>query len=132
MKELIGKKITGIFVNEYQSELIFNTDQGLIGYYTLTDCCDETWFADIIGVSALLGGVVQSSEEVPMVEISDNRTRQEIDKIYGIKIKTDKGYVDIIFRNSSNGYYNGSIELFIPEEAILFDKMTAITDDWHA
>lgn len=36
---------------------------------------------------------------------------------------------DIVFRNSSNGYYGGSIELLKRE---LPEGMIAITDDWQA
>lgn len=131
MKKLIGKKITGLRINEDQSVLAFYTDQGVIAYETRGDCCSETWFADITGVSALLGGTVQTANEVSMdgYNVKDGRTRQEYDEAYGVKLTTDKGYSDIVFRNSSNGYYGGSIELLKRE---LPDGMTAITDDWHA
>jgi hypothetical protein len=131
MKELISKKITGMRINDDQSVLAFDTDQGTVAYGAWGDCCSETWFADITGVSALLGGTVQTADEVSMegYNVEDGRTRQEYDEAYGVKLTTDKGYADIVFRNSSNGYYGGSIELLkrdLPED------MTAITDDWHA
>lgn len=131
MKELIGKKITGLRINEDQSVLVFDTDQGVIAYDAWGDCCSETWFADITGVSALLGGTVQTAEKVIMdgYNVEDGRTRQEYDEAYGYKLTTDKGYADIVFRNSSNGYYGGSIELLKRE---LPEGMTAIADDWHA
>lgn len=131
MKELIGKKISGLRINEDQSILMFDTDQGAVGYVTYGDCCSETWFADITGVSAMLGGTVQTAEEVSMdgYNVEDGRTRQEYDEAYGYKLTTDKGYADIVFRNSSNGYYGGSIELL---KRGLPDGMTAIVDDWHA
>ena len=54
---------------------------------------------------------------------------QECDEAYGYKLTTDKGYADIVFRNSSNGNYGGSIELLKRE---LPEGMIAITDDWQA
>lgn len=131
MKKLIGKKIAGLRINEDQSVLAFDTDQGVIAYDALGDCCSETWFADITGVSALLGGTVQTADEVSMdgYNVEDGRTRQEWDEAYGVKLTTEKGYADIVFRNSSNGYYGGSIELLKRE---LPESMTAIEDDWHA
>ena len=131
MKKLIGKKIAGLRINEDQSVLAFDTDQGVIAYDALGDCCSETWFADITGVSALLGGTVQTADEVSMdgYTVEDGRTRQDFDAAYGVKITTDKGYSDIVFRNSSNGYYGGSIR---PLRREMPDGMTAITDDWHA
>ena len=131
MNELIGKKITGMWVNNDQSILAFDTDKGVVAYITWEDCCSETWFADITGVSALLGGTVQTADEVSMdgYNVEDGRTRQECDEAYGYKLTTDKGYADIVFRNSSNGYYGGSIELLKRE---LPEGMIAITDDWQA
>lgn len=131
MKELIGKKISRLWINEYQSILVFDTNQGAVGYETYGDCCSESWFADITGVSAMLGGTVQAVEEVSMdgYNVEDGRARQEYDEAYGYKLTTDKGYADIVFRNSSNGYYGGSLELLRRK---LPENMTAIGDDWHA
>lgn len=131
MEQLIGKKIVGLRINEDQSVLAFYTDQGVIAYETRGDCCSETWFADITGVSALLGGAVQTADKVNMdgYNVEDGRTRQQHDEAYGVKLTTDKGYCDIVFRNSSNGYYGGSIWRLKRE---MPDGMTAITDDWHA
>lgn len=131
MKELIGKKITGLRINEDQSVLAFDTDQGVIAYDAWGECCSETWFADITGVSALIGGTVRTADEVNMegYNVEDGRTRQEYDEAYGYKLTTDKGYTDIVFRNSSNGYYGGSIDPLRGEPP---EGMTAITDDWHA
>lgn len=130
MKELIGKTVSGLRVNDDQSVLTFNHPDGTnTSYDTYGDCCSETWFADITGVLALLGGKVIGVEDVRMESVDDGRTRQDEDKFYGVKLKTDKGFVDIVYRNSSNGYYGGSIELLRRE---LPEGMTAITDDWQA
>lgn len=132
MKKLIGKTITGLFVDEHQINLVFthpNNEQ--TRYETYADCCSETWFADITGVSALLGSTVLEVENMDLPETEDGRTRQECDQFYGVKLKTTKGYVDIIYRNSSNGYYGGSIIYesgMLPEE----HQLSAITEDWSA
>jgi len=131
MKKLIGKKINGISINDDQSILSFDTDHGQVNYLAYGDCCSESWFADITGVSAMLGGSVQTAEEIGMegYDVKDGRTRQEYDEAYGYKLTTDKGYADIVFRNSSNGYYGGNLEDY---KKALPDGMTAITDDWYA
>ena len=131
MKELIGKRITQISVNDDQSILSFATDGGTVSYQTYGDCCSESWFADITGVDALLGGTVQSADEVNMdgYNVEDGRTRQVYDEAYGWKLRTDKGYADIVFRNSSNGYYGGWMELF---GGALPDTMVTIFEDWSA
>lgn len=97
------------------------------------DCCSESWVADILGVEALRGGTVASVEDSPLEEdydLEDGRCRRECDKVYGYRLVTDKGRADIIFRNSSNGYYGGwlnSID-YRPAGHDLFE----IVDDWSS
>lgn len=132
MKKLIGKKINGISINGDQSILSFDTDQGRVNYIAYGYCCSDSWFSDITGMSALIGGTVASAKMVSMngYNVDDGRCRQEEDTAYGWKLTTNKGYADIVFRNSSNGYYGGSLEdydlLALPED------MTVIAGDWHA
>lgn len=130
MNELIGKKILSIHINDDQSILAFNTAQGVVAYEVEGDCFSESWFADITGVNALLGATVQSAEEVDLenYNVNDGRCRQEEDEVYGVKLITDKGYADIVFRNSSNGFYGGWINFYKGE---LPENMTEITgNDW--
>lgn len=131
MKELMGKTIEAIFVGEGEHEITFKTDTGYLTYIADGDCCSETWFADILGVSALIGGTVTSVEEAEIVHDDDgSRTRQEYDKVYGFKITTNKGYADIAFRNSSNGYYGGWID-GVTHDAPSTNAQP-ITEDWSA
>ena len=132
MQELIGKTVTNILINQTQTVLKFETDGGTVAYYVDGDCCSESWFADIIGVECLLGQKVLTSERVIWDEIidDDGRSLQDEDKIYCIKLITTKGYIDIIFRNSSNGYYGGWIELC--EYVNHYEKFSEITEDWAA
>lgn len=127
MKELISCTINTIELDKNkQHYLRFNTDSGAILYQTEGDCCSETWFADLIGVDYLLNAKVTTVEEIQREEVidsdagygqrtiknynlNDGRGRQDYDQVYGYKITTNKGTADIIFRNSSNGYYGGYI-----------------------
>ncbi len=133
MKELIGKKINSIQIDENQETLFFNTDDGVIVYKTYGECCSDTWFADIIGVKALIGEIVNYVEDISMdfYNTDDGRCRQDYDEAYGVKLKTSKGTTDIIYRNSSNGYYGGDIYLMKDGSGIDFKKVD-ITDDWSA
>lgn len=133
MKELIGRKITGISISEDHETLAFETDKGTIVYTALGGCCSESWFADITGVCELLrGGAVKTVETIDMdgYNVDDGRCRQECDEAYGFKLTTSSGYTDIVFRNSSNGYYGGWLDGGTWCEPP--DGMKAIVDDWHA
>lgn len=80
-------------------------------YETYADCCSETWFSDIVGVANLFQQKIMAIEILEFGEVEDGRSRQEVDEAYGVKLKTTSGYVDIAYRNSSNGYYGGSVSL---------------------
>lgn len=136
MKELVGKRVTRLHVSEGEYFLAFtHPDDTLTIYEAWGDCCSETWFADITGVQALIDSVVLEAEDMEVDgPEEDERTRQDYDRHYGVKLKTSKGYVDIVYRNSSNGYYGGYIELCTKppmryKEEVVFSE---ITDDWSA
>lgn len=130
MNELIGNKIDGLWMIG-QHTLVFDTRRGPLGYVTDGECCSETWFADIIGVDCLLGGTVVSVEDLPLDDYNtdDGRGTQEVDRAYGHKITTEKGSCDVVYRNSSNGYYGGSISFCAMSDMA---GAKAITADWRS
>jgi hypothetical protein len=89
------------------------SDGEYIDFVTEGDCCSETWFADIVGVEALLDSLIVLAEEVDVPDIADDRGRQESDSFYGFRIFTTKGCCDFVYRNSSNGYYGGNCYLLL-------------------
>ena len=133
MKELEGKIIKQIFIDkDEQHYILFKTDAGNIVYHADADCCSESWFYHILGFDNLINHKVVSVEEIDTGDApEDGRCRQEYDDLYCIKIKTEKGHADIEFRNSSNGYYGGWLELHSTDgklpEGVKFKK---ITDDY--
>ena len=113
---MVGAQIVALLVEaDGQHFLAFAAKDGRVFVWDTTgDCCSESWFADITGIDALKASPIESVEEIEMPKITDNsRTRQEYDVAYGYKIKTGHGYVDIVFRNSSNGYYGGWMRMAI-------------------
>ena len=151
MKELVGKTIRGLYVNEDQSMLKFDTDQGELIYLAEGDCCSESWFADIMFGWKFFNNVVTSVEELEVPDwltrlvSNDKRTRQEYDQVYGYQIVVSAALYesgnakscDVIFRNSSNGYYGGWCGLLECESKWAKEKLdiaewTQITEDWQA
>lgn len=135
MKRLIDKTITKLEVNDDQTWLRFTITDGVFEYEAWGECCSESWFQDIAGVEALLNATVVDVEEVPSYETDG--TRQNYDLVYGIRFKTTRGYADIVYRNSSNGYYNGSCDLYDPNNKWGYDpdrdeprKWQELTNDW--
>ena len=140
MKELVGNTVKKVLINEGEHVLAFITDNEEYIYEAGADCCSETWFADILGTNILIGNEVLSVEEISIdvlddYNAEDGRCRQDYDKVYGYKITTTKGYCDVIFRNSSNGYYGGWIEkLGRPTNYVTTCgyNFIEITEDWSA
>ena len=130
---LIGRKVNKVFVNGDQNVLVLDTDKGLIGWQTIGDCCSETWFADILGLHSWIGHVIVDTDELETQhDVEDGRSRQDIDDVYGFQLKTMKGTTDIIYRNSSNGYYGGWMSGIDVTPDDLKDMEEITTDEWKA
>ena len=115
--ELKGKVLTSVVVNEYNDEMKFVTTDGEV--YTLyhaQDCCESVEIESIVGDLADLVG-----EEILMAEEAQNlfdliKSAGEVEEDeYGshtwtfYKLATRKGYVDIRWYGSSNGYYSEEV-----------------------
>lgn len=108
MYRLIDKTILTLYMSEDNYRLVFRTSDGeYYAYGADGDCCSVTWFAELNGYSALKNATI--------LEVDNSYSYSSVDdpkhdclQSYGIKIRTNKGYVDIVYRNSSNGYYGGS------------------------
>lgn len=114
LKDLIGKKVTNIFVNE--EYLRFKTDNGTFTYQVSGDCCSHSYFYDFYGVKNLLeNGVIKEIKSVELHPTDLLVNQNDYIQVYGYQITTEsKDYGDVTsvfsFRNSSNGYYGGSID----------------------
>ncbi len=128
IKDLIGKTLTEIKNND--NELIFIVDDGTqYKMYHSQDCCESVSIDDINGdLSDLVGNPIMLAEEVSNIDF-ENAFRAKFKKVKGYpwkeddegnsepesctwtfyKLATVKGYVDIRWYGSSNGYYSESV-----------------------
>jgi hypothetical protein len=144
MDMLIGSKVLSVAVSEGQHRIKFEIEGGSpIIYDADGDCCSETWFAEINfsddRVSFPIAVIACEKLEIPLylqkLANEDNRSRQEYDQVYGEKIifQDARGrnlYIEVIYRNSSNGYYGGdcSLSRMSGENSM----WTEIVKDWSA
>jgi hypothetical protein len=139
MQELVGQTVIGIAVSKDQQFMMFNIRNAPPCLYaTEADCCSETWFAEINGVEALIGRKVLEVKEMGLPDPTedDGHGRQEQDSFYGIELVTRVGTCRIVFRNSSNGYYGGSVRL-VPSDGGYRPTPSSkdwdtVTQDWTA
>lgn len=113
-KLLVGKTVVRLLVSSEEHSLLLDMSDGTtLMLDTDGDSCSESWFSDIYGIPALIGHKITGFEpiELPDYNLEDGRCRQNYDELHGFKITTKGGYCDIVFRNSSSGYYGGWMEV---------------------
>ena len=122
-KNLIGQRITGIFLGDDAWTLVFRTATGdYRRYVTSNDCCNTVWVNHITGVDAVVGdgnsfdllrgAVVTGGEDKEWTENRPGENEWEVIQDGFYTLHTDRGYIDIEVRNSHNGYYGGSFSEF--------------------
>lgn len=121
MESLVGKLVTKVSLDAERQILTFETTTGQVRYQADGDCCSASYFHDILGAESLVGQVVTGVEDIELPHgldfCSPDSTLGPYYKFYGHKIRTAKGYFDIIYRNESNGYYGGClVELDVDDE----------------
>ena len=114
LDQLVGKRVVRIEMDADKTHIIFITHCCKIAYEACTQCCDESWFNHLSGVNVLIGNLVSGVEEIQKVEHPP--TRQYVDWVYGYRITTPKGVATLELRNSSNGFYDGSVRVCNPSE----------------
>lgn len=130
---LTGRTVTGLSVGPDEAFLVFHLDDFFVPnvvWDTDADCCSETWFADVINLAALLNHPVLSVTQEFIDDPDCTRSRQEHDVVGAITITTLAGDCRVEWRNSSNGYYGGSVcRLAAPSDP---SGCVPITHDWRA
>ena len=120
IEELVGKTMAKVYKQDiYGDELVFETVDGrtfkLLHYQ---DCCEDVVIDDIVGdLNDLVGFPILLAEE----SVSDS---EYSDEWYGsvtwtfYKFATIKGYVDVKWHGSSNGYYSESVDFAEVDSAV--------------
>jgi hypothetical protein len=132
--DLIGSRVAALWMDTGHTRLVFELERPhgwtkQLAWITEGDCCSHSWFQEILGVDCLLNTTIidvgYERYDSSVIEDGDST----VIKQYKVKITTSDGYTDIIFRNRSNGYYGGSIEV---SRDTSIDRSQRIEDDWSA
>ncbi len=130
MEKLIGKEVKSLFMNPEKTRLQFVCkDDEVITFDIESDCCSVGWIEHITGVDDIRRGKVNQVEDIALGEVIP--TRQEVDKLYGVKIMTGDSWGEFYleFRNSSNGYYGSSIQ-YIEDIGKICPEMKEVLEDF--
>lgn len=108
--ELRGNRILDIQLEKQGTSIFFITeDKKKYEYSCEGDCCSYSWFESLDGKDNLIGEVILEVIDKEENKPSESNEEHECLQFYGFTFKTVKGYCDLEMRNSSNGYYGGSI-----------------------
>lgn len=115
--KLVGKSVVSHELGEDGSQLKLVCADGTVALFVPEgDCCSMSWIESIDDENALRG-VIHSIEEIDMPDLGnvDGKRRTGVDRVsyYGLKITTNKGRSVIDYRNDSNGYYGGWLNLTV-------------------
>ena len=108
---LVGKTLTGIKIASDKEAILFQTTDGDVVARCDADCCSITWVENIENTVREFPAVVIAAEDIEdgLPDPVENDPEYDCLQFYGFKITTDKGVIVIDYRNSSNGYYGGSL-----------------------
>lgn len=128
LKDLIGKTMARV-ENVNDEEIVFTTDDGRrYKLYHSQDCCESVSVESIVGdLGDLVGSPILLAEEVSYSAEEDlpveERVRMQMERASKTdyyyddsqtwtfyKFATIKGYVDIRWLGTSNGYYSESVD----------------------
>lgn len=111
ISDMVGKTFSQVIANE--DSLIFANDTEAYLFFHIQDCCESVTIDDICGeLSDLAGTSLVKAEEVS--DSLDRDPTEEYDESYTwtfYKFATAKGYVDVRWYGTSNGYYSESVDL---------------------
>lgn len=110
--DLVGKTLTNV-ENIDDESIVFTLDSGeKYKLFHWQDCCENVYVESIVGdLSDLVGAPIIIAEEVSNDEPQLGQEVPEYDSFTWTfyKLATRKGYVDIRWYGTSNGYYSESV-----------------------
>lgn len=107
---LLNKSIQSVKISPDRQALLFIDTNG--GEYVVpvdADCCSHTWIESVELPALGFPFDIIKFDDLDLPGSDDNHPEHDCLQVYGVKLTTSKGDMVIDFRNSSNGYYGGSI-----------------------
>jgi hypothetical protein len=113
--DLVGKVFTRVYASD--NELVFENNTDRFVFYHAQDCCESVYIESIVGeLSDLVGEpILRAEDSENLFDIIRNMDKKpDSDESFTwtfYKFATRKGYVDVRWYGSSNGYYSEGVSL---------------------
>lgn len=84
------------------------------------DCCSQSYFPpeSLADLRGLVGETIVSLEQVDSTRTDTGGGRNDSTDWFCLKITTDKQSVSVDWRNDSNGYYSGWLDIIVTDPAV--------------
>lgn len=112
--KLEGVELKAIYVDTFHDDRVYmlGANNKLYVLLHIQECCEDVYLGDIVGdVKDLLNTPILMAEENIVDLVPDEYNESATATFY--KLATIKGFVDIRFNGSSNGYYSEKAECFV-------------------
>jgi hypothetical protein len=107
---LVGKIFTRVYQND-QEELHFENDSEHYKFYHSQDCCESVSIDEVVGdLDDLVGVPILGFEEPSTDDLLQKDKYDDSHTWTYYKFRTIKGYVDVKWYGTSNGYYSESVD----------------------
>ena len=109
IKDMVGQTFNKVYQCENSDgndALVFENSESIFVFSHWQDCCENVYIQDIVGY---LNDLIDSPLLVAAVESKDDLNASESGTWTFYKFATIKGWVDVRFHDSSNGYYSEGV-----------------------
>ncbi len=120
---MVGRKLASVTLNKERNTIAFAFEDGKVQTFGVEgDCCSRSWIEHLEMPNDIKGATItgahdsdyvnatEDDEKNPVVNPGDYQPREyECLKVYQTVFHTDRGDISLEYRNSSNGYYGGSL-----------------------
>lgn len=113
--DLKGKTLKEVYQDDYRELYFVTVDGDTFKMYHEQDCCESVYIESIVGdLEDLVGWPILLAEHATGdnsdVVVDEDEWSSDSSSWAFYKIATIKGYVDIRWVGSSNGYYSESVD----------------------
>ncbi len=119
--ELIGRTLYKAEQNGDEL-ILYLSNTNYVRFYHSQDCCESVYIEDICGdLNDLVGAPLLVAEEVSDYDAEPRYEGEESYTWTFYKFATRKGYVDVRWYGSSNGYYSESVSVAFVDTTVTED-----------